>query len=57
MQVIVTMLVWSWRSPVYPAEERLKARKPGSPPDPVPYALFAAVFGIVVVVFVGVRGM
>jgi hypothetical protein len=57
MQVLVTMLVWSWRSPVYPAEERLKARKPGSPPDPVPYALFAAVFGIVVVVFVGVRGM
>lgn len=56
LAVVLTALVWAWRSPMYPASAVLPARPPGSPRDPLPWGLVALVVGVLVVVFVGVAG-
>ncbi|KAL4447866.1 hypothetical protein ABPG75_005085 [Micractinium tetrahymenae] len=56
LAVVLTALVWHWRSPAYPASAVLPARSRGSPKDPLPWGLVALVVGVLVVVFVGVAG-
>ncbi len=56
LAVVLTALVWAWRSPTYPASAVLPARPPGAPRDPLPWGLVALVVGVLVVVFVGVAG-
>ena len=56
LAVVTTALVWHWRGASYPAAATVPRRAPGAPPDPKPWRLVALVFGVLVVVFVGVAG-
>lgn len=56
LAVVVTSLVWHWRSGLYPPTEVWRERPPGIPADRVPYALVALVAGVLLLVFVGVAG-
>jgi hypothetical protein len=57
LAVACTALVWKWREGVYPASGMLKQRRQGSKADPVPRALIALTVGVLVLVFVGVKGV
>ena len=55
LAVACTVLVWRWRENLY--NTQWHKRKPGSKPDPVPRALIALVVGVLILVFVGVKGV
>lgn len=57
LAVAVTVLVWHWRSALYPSTETWAKRKPNAVPDAVPRALIGLVVGVLVLVFVGVKGV
>lgn len=56
LAVVVTALVWQWRSHLYPPSEAWRERPRGARPDPVPRRLVALVAGVLLIVFVGVAG-
>lgn len=58
LAVTVTALMWQWRRHVYdPAVMAWRERKLGAQPDPIPKPLVAFVVGVLVLVFVGVKGV
>jgi hypothetical protein len=56
LAVVLTALVWHWRSSSYSAAAVWPRRGPGAPWDPLPKGLVALVLGVLVIVFVGVAG-
>ena len=56
LAVVLTTLVWHWRSSSYSAAAVWPRRGPGAPRDPLPKGLVALVLGVLVIVFVGVSG-
>jgi len=56
LAVVIAGLVWHWRQDVYSASATWKTRQSQSA-DPVPKGLVALVIGILIVVFIGVKGV
>lgn len=58
LAVAVTALVWEWRRHLYdPAVATWRRRKPETPSDPIPWSLLAFVLGVLILVFIGVKGV
>jgi hypothetical protein len=57
LAVACTALIWKWREHVYPATAILKHRRHGAKADPVPRTLIALTVGVLILVFVGVKGV
>lgn len=57
LAVACTALVWNWRERVYPVNAAWKKRPSKAVADPVPRGLIALVVGVLVLVFVGVKGV
>lgn len=57
LAVTCTALVWKWREGLYPISATWRQRKRGMPPDPAPSVLIALVVGVLILVFVGVKGV